>query len=52
MSDKDDDSTHLHLPITLDWSKYNVDKLDGNNAVNREWMSFKLTYDAFAGRNN
>lgn len=52
MSDEDDDSPHLHLSITLDWSKYNIDKSDRSNAVSEEWMSFKLTYDAVAGRNN
>ena len=36
MSDKDDDSiTHLHLSITLDWSKYNIDKSDRSNAESR-----------------
>ena len=35
MGDKDDDSTHLHLSITLDWSKYNIDNLDSSNAESR-----------------
>ena len=49
---EEDDSTHLHLSIiTLDWSKYNIDELDGNNAVIRRVDEFQPTYDADACRN-
>jgi hypothetical protein len=41
MSDEDDDSTHLHLSITLDWSKYNIDKSDRSNAVSRRVDEFQ-----------
>ena len=41
MSDEDDDSTHLHLSITLDWSKYNRDKSDRCNAVIRSLDEFQ-----------
>ena len=43
---EEDDSTQLHLSIiTLDWSKYNIDELDGNNAVIRRVDEFQPTYD-------
>ena len=41
MGDKDDDSTHVHLSITLDWRKYNIDKSDRNNAVIRRVDEFQ-----------
>jgi len=46
---EEDDSTHLHLSIiTLDWSKYNIDELDGNNAVIRRVDEFQPTHGADA----
>ena len=41
MSDEDDDSPHLHPSITLDWSKYNIDKSDRSNAVSRRVDEFQ-----------
>ena len=41
MSDEDDDSPHLHLSITLDWRKYNIDKSDRSNAVSRRVDEFQ-----------
>ena len=35
MGDKDDDSTRVHLSITLDWRKYNIVKLDRNSVIRR-----------------
>jgi len=41
MGCEEEDPTHLHLSITLDWSKNNIDELDGNNAVIRRVDEFQ-----------